>query len=176
MTDTKAVSRSERAALRNVTRTHFKVLRSELDASEADLVAELNRVLAERERDRSEGMREVKEKLDAVTNQANALLREVLDGFDEKFAEGSWGRPQNFYAPHVYRRDREDVDATRKAARAGIKARIQRAKVAIARQEADLLRELAIDGLEEEQAHAYVRALPTASAVLGTDIVRELVG
>ena len=175
MPDTKAISARERATLAQVTRTHFKVLRSELDASQADLVAELDRTLSERARARSAEMRDVQEELDKVTHQANQLLREALKAYDDKFAEGVWGRPSGYYSPHVYRRDRDDIAAIRRAAVAGIAARIQRAKVEVSRQEAELLRDLAVDGLVADQAKDYVRALPTAQAVLGTDIVRELV-
>jgi hypothetical protein len=174
--DAKAISTRERTTLIAVTRTHFKVLRAELDASKADLMAEVDRTLAERARARSTEMREVQEKINAVTEQANRLLQEAMGDFDAKFAEGSWGRPSAFYPPHAYRKDREDLAAVRKAAVAGIAARIQRAKVDVSRQEAELLRDLAVDGLESDRAKDYVRALPTADAVLGGGIVAELVG
>lgn len=168
------ITRSDRRELTALIKLHFKTLRAEVVEREAKMTAEVETMLAERYRDEDALIQECQGKAAKIAAAANAQLQELMDEYAEQFDGGTWSRVSPFWAPHVYRRNREDREQVRKAMAATIKARTRTARLEIDRREADLLRSLAMDAIEGTDAKAVARALPGIDEVAPKEEMRRL--
>jgi hypothetical protein len=56
-----------------------------------------------------------------------------------------------------------------------IKERVRRAELAVERQEADLLRTLAVEALESEEARAFLKMIPSVAELVPSTRLNELI-
>jgi hypothetical protein len=167
------ITATERRELRTVVRSQIKVLRAEVSHREADLTREMEKRLVERYRDddlRADAFRADVKKIQAKANEQLAKLKER---YEDLFNGGRWNGNDTFHAPSLYRRN-EDRQQLRKALEAGIKTELRAARVALDRQEADLLLQLSIDALRTSAARAFLAALPTAVELVPAEKLREI--
>lgn len=167
-----AITPGERRELRAVVRSQIKVLRAEVSQRELELQAEVEARLADRYRDedaRADGFsRATRDIVRKANDEIEALMAEYGDMFS-----GQWrGRPM-LQAPQVFRRQ-EDRKQLRDAMLAGIKAQAKQAMLDLDRREADLLRDLAIDGLETAAARAFLERIPTVAELVPSARLREI--
>lgn len=163
----------ERRELRAVVRSQIKVLRAEVGQREMELQAEVEGRLAERYRDEDVKADEFSRSMRDITRKANDEIEKLLEQHEEMFAGGKWrGRPL-LQAPSVYRAQ-EDRKQLRDAMLAGIKAQAKQAMLDLDRREADLLRDLAVDGLETSAARAFLERIPTVAELVPSRRLREI--
>lgn len=160
------ISKSERTELRSVVRQQFKVLRAEVAQREAELKTDAFRQVAEKfeEDDKQWADTEflAKQAVSEANRKINDHLREngyeVPEGADYNVVSLAWT------FSHIQKKTpRGDME---KSAALEISERVHRARLQLERQEADLLRSLAVDALESDEAKAFLSHIPTVSELV----------
>lgn len=163
----------ERRELRSVVRSQFKVLRTEVKQRQSELVAQAERQLMERYRDEDKRQDDLNFRVREIVSQANRdigdLLREHSDGEEGGRFDGLF----MMRAPSIRRRD-ESRSQLHSAFIAGIKAQVETALLALDRQEADLLRQLALESLESAEAQEFLGRIPTVADLVPATRLREI--
>jgi hypothetical protein len=129
------------------------------------MLAEAGARLVDRYRDEDSKADGLRREIRAIQDAANKKLSEVVARHEKLFEGGKWDRVGQFQTPSVYRKY-EDREQLRRALAAGIKAQAKTARVTLERQEADLLKNLALDALETAAARAFLDTLPSAAQLL----------
>lgn len=167
------ITPGERRELRSVVKQQMKVLRSEVEQRKIELQAEISTRLAEKYRHEDERANEFRRKVDEIAQQANDQMREVMAEHESLFDDGRWQGKAYFSPPHVSRKS-GDRDELRKAMERGISVQAKQALLDLDRQEADLLRDLALDGLETSAARAFLGKIPTVAELVPARRLREI--
>lgn len=167
------ITATERRELRTCVRATMKVLRAEVAAREADMTQEMERRLLERYRSDDEQATALNKEIEKLTAKSNEGLAKLKEKYEELFSGGRWGGSDAFHSPRIYRRS-EDKQQLRDALKAGIKAELRAARVALDRQEVDLLYQLSVDALKTSAARAFLEALPKAIELVPTEKLREI--
>lgn len=173
MTPDDQITAGERRELRSVVRSQMKALRAEIKQRELEVDAEIEKRLVEKYRDEDKKMDELQSKIRKLTAKANEQLRKLVEEYEESVTGGSWQSVSNFSTPHVYRRT-EKRDHLRQALQTGMKAEVRRAAISIDRQEADLLRDLALDGLKTDAAHAFLDTILSIKELIPAKKIVEI--
>lgn len=168
-----AITPGERRELRAVVRQQMKVLRAEVAQREIELQAEVETRLAEKYRDEDRRVDELGRTVAGIAEEANRQLRDALSEFEDLSDGGRWSRYLGFDVPRISRRT-ANRDQLRMALLAGIKVQVRQAMLALDRQEADLLRELAVDGLETAAARAFLGRIPAVGELVPAKRMREI--
>lgn len=163
----------ERRELRAVVRAQMKVLRAEVAQREIELRAEVEARLVERYRDEDRRNDALNREIADIHADANQQLREALTEFEDLADGGTWRRVTGFQAPYISRKE-SDRRQLRDALLAGIRVQVRQALLALDRQEADLLRDLAIEGLETAAARAFLGRIPSVAELVPTKRMREI--
>jgi hypothetical protein len=166
------ITKAERTELRSLVKGQFKVLRAEVDQRQAEMLADLSMQINERyaswDKQWSDAMFLCQEAVLEANRKVNDLLRELID-------EPDGGRSEwmlvAFRPPHKPDRRRSDLWA---AGTNRIVADVKAAKLRLDREEADLLRSLALDALESDEAHAFFAAIPTVGELVSRARLAEL--
>jgi hypothetical protein len=167
------ITATERRELRTVVRMRLKVLRSEVAAREADLTQEMERRLVERYRGDDEQNTAFRNDVKKIQARANEQLVKLKEKYEDRFSGGRWNTGDDFSMPYC-RRSTEDRQQLRRALEAGIKAELRAAKVALDRQEADLLENLSLDALQTSAARAFLATLPKAVELVPSQKLQEI--
>jgi type II secretory pathway predicted ATPase ExeA len=172
MWEVSVITKAERAELRSVVRQQFKVLRDEVDQREAELVADIERQIADDWSERDEQVDVVKEEAQRLADEANRALREFVKAHPERGDLSVYG----FTPPEVRHRQEaaQQRHRLRAAAVADLKARVGAAHVKLGRQEADLLRTLAVGALESDEARAFLSEIPSVAELVPASRLREI--
>ena len=164
------MTKTDRAELRSVTRQQFRVLRSEVDQRAAEMHAEaaeqIHDVYADIDALRADLEAQALEIAQKAARDVVALLRAHPDAKAAPSQGGvSWAGIQWQSDGRYDLKGRAALQITKQA---------RDARTALDRQEADILRELAVDALESEAARAWLSNLPTAAALVPAFRLREL--
>lgn len=167
-----SITKAERTELKSVVRQQFKVLRDEVVQREAELVAEIEREVADQWAERDEQLNAVKEKAQELADEANRALRTFVNEHEDRKALAVCG----FSIPDIRHRveDAQYRHKLRYAAIADLKARVGAAMVKLGRQEADLARTLAIGALETEEARSFLGTIPSVAELVPASRLREI--
>jgi hypothetical protein len=164
----------ERRELRAVVRQQMKVLRTEVEQRRHELVAEAERRLAEKYRSEDQAADELQHRLVELTHSVNQQFIEVLREY-ETLIDGRWkNRMSGYQTPQIYRANTGTRDQLRKAMVAGIESQVKQAKLSLDRQEADLLRDLAMEALETSAARDFLTRIPTVAELVPSRRLREI--
>lgn len=162
------MSKSERAELRSVTRQQFKVLRDEVRQREKELLATIEAEMADRYREQDKARADVGFVLGQIALEANRKANDLL----REHADATGGEPAPdghdfnlFHQPKI-RWPENDRYSLREQAHRELTARVSGAVARLNRQEADLLRELALDAIESEEAHRFLANIPSVSELV----------
>jgi hypothetical protein len=166
------ITPGERRELRSVVRQQFKVLRTEVKQREAELDAESERMIAERYR-KVDGAR------DEIQRFYERLRRSMVDQFRVFVDELNANHGTDFRVGEDYRgnptiRGDDNRVQERKALKAGLAEQVKTAALALDRQEADLLRTLAADALESEEARSWLARIPSVAELVPSKRLREI--
>lgn len=167
------ITAGERRELRSVVRSQMKALRAEIKQREIELEAEIEKRLVEKYRDEDKKMDELQSKIRKLTTKSNEQLHKLVEEYEELTDGGNWRNMNNFNTPHVYRRT-EKRDYLRQALQTGMRAEIRRAAISIDRQEADLLRDLALDSLKTSAAQAFLATIMSAQELVPARKIIEI--
>lgn len=166
-----SITKTERAELRSVVRQQFRVLKDEVGQRQAELEAQIDAEVASTWCERDERFAELRRAIDVITDEANDKLRALLvdhpdrDNLSvQRFAPASVSRFSDDQRRHKLRA----------AARSDLQARVGSALVKLGRQEADLLRQLAVGALETDEARGFLTAIPSVSELVPASRLREL--
>ncbi len=166
----------ERRELRSVVRQQFRVLRTEVKQRETELMAEAEHRLMDRYRDEDKIIEDLNWKIQEIGRDAQRQIQDLLKTVGEDMDGGAWkaaGYRRNVEVPQVARKS-EDRGQLHKALVAGIKEQVVQAQLTLDRQEADLLRSLALEGLETPAARAFLERIPTVGELVPSARLREI--
>jgi len=169
---TEPIRPGERRELRAVVRQQIKVLRAEVKQRQGELVAEAEARLAEKYREQDRQCDEMGHKVVELTKESNRQLADLLREY-ESVLDGRWRRMSGFQIP-IITRNQGHREQLRTAMLAGITAQVQQALLALDRQEADLLRNLALDALETDAARGFLDRIPTVADLVPSRRLREI--
>lgn len=169
------ISKAERAELRSIVRGQFKVLRSEIEHRRAELNAENERVIAEQFADEDRSRAAIADKISEIVGVAERECTDALVNGVDGGCGYSIRRPVRLDRPRLDWPD-DDRKRLRRQMLADLEAKVRNASVRLDRQEADLLRTLAVDAIESDEARAFLAAIPTVGQLVPSTAMPELDG
>ena len=174
-----AITKGERTELRSIVRQQFKVLRAETEQRKSELIAEMEERIAvhfaDVEKQRQDLMWRCQEIVEAASREITDVLRgeEVDRRGIGRYEEITVNRPVRLQMENIQWSQEEKVQR-RRALVAAIEADIKGALMRLDRQEADLLRTLAVGAIESEEARAFLTAIPSVAELVPASRLVEL--
>lgn len=168
------ITKGERAELRSLIRQRFRVLRADVEARKAELMAELaSRItarFAERDKAWSDAMFLIDEAVREANRKANDILRGVAP--DDYFTDVS--KEYQIVQARSISKPTKERHTLHTEGVAHIEATVKGAYLQLDRQEADLLTRLVAGALESEEAQAFLGEIPSVSALVPADRLLQL--
>lgn len=163
------ITKAERTELRSIVRQQFKVLRGEVEQRGLELLAELlgqvNAKYADEDSAWGGAAHKAHEAVLEANRAVNDIYRELLgDKHIEEMFVGSRLPTQ----PYRHRRLLESEGKKR------MEANVAAALLRLSRDEADLLRNLAVGALESDEARAFLTSIPTVGELVPVARLAEL--
>lgn len=165
------ISKGERTELRSIVRQQFKVLRSELEQREREMYAGVEEEIATRYAEADQGWVALTHKIHEITLDAN---RQVNDALYEAGFQTKSGTERMWFQTPGPRQPTEDRTELRRLATTKIQAQMKAAKLRLDREEADLLRNLAVGAIESDEAREFLAAIPTVGELVPVARLAEL--
>jgi precorrin isomerase len=167
------ITKGERIELRSLIRQRFKVLRADVGAREAELLAELQERIVARfaadDKAWADAMYLIEEAAREANRKANDILRGLnMEGIDLDGKDLALVTAKYINKPATGRNEMRRTGATR------IEAQVRAAQQQLNRQEVELLTRLATSALESEEARAFLGEIPTVSSLVPADRLLEL--
>lgn len=161
------ISKTERAELRSLIRQRFKVLRAEVEARRAELAVELEQRITDRfaaeDKRWSDAMFLIAEAAREANRKANDILRGLdIDGYDSS-------RELDIVQARPIGKPTAERSVMLRNGTKRIEAQVKGALLQLDGQEADLLTRLVANGLESDEARAFLGEIPTVSALVPAD-------
>jgi len=165
------ITKGERAELRSIVRQQFRVLKDEVAQRHAELDADIDLQVAEQWAERDARLSALRQAIEQITDEANTKLRALLAEHPDR----DHLRVQRFAPAEVSRWEADQVrHKMRAAAKSELQARVGAAMVKLGRQEADLLRQLAVGALETDEARSFLGSIPSVSELVPATRLIEL--
>jgi hypothetical protein len=166
------ITKGERAELRSLIRQRFKVLRAEVEARKAELAVELEERIAakfaEEDKRWADGMFLIEEAVREANRKANDVLRTLdIDALDTS-------REYDIVMSRGIAKPSGERNVLHRNGTKRIEAQVKTALLQLDGQEADLLTRLVANGLETDEARAFLGEIPTVSALVPTDRLLQL--
>jgi hypothetical protein len=165
------ITKAERTELRSVVRQQFKVLRSEIEQRRAELEADLDVQIRERFAKTDEQWAVVMHQIHEAVMEANRAVNDALYNAGYQIKSGTerlWIQSPGISQPT---QDRQEL---RRAARGRIEAEVKAAYHKLDRDEADLLRTLAVGAIESEEAREFLSRIPSVGELVSRTRLAEL--
>jgi hypothetical protein len=159
------MTQAERRELRSVVRGQFKVLRGEVEQRRRELAAEAAEQVRRRFAADDKTLDDLNWKIGQITDQANKDIRDAVKAVQASSDSGTWTWSGAVAPPRVMRQQ-EDKWALTAALNKGIDAQVNSALLGLERQEADLLRSLALGALESEEARRFLASIPSVGELV----------
>lgn len=163
------INKGERTELRSIVRQQFKVLRSEVEQRGIELVAELlgqvNVKYADEDAAWGVAAHGAHEAVLEANRQINDIYRELLG---DRHIERMYVAAQVPTQPIKHRRLLEGEGRKR------VEASVSAALLKLSRDEADLLRNLAVGALESDEARAFLSGIPSVGELVPAARLAEL--
>ena len=176
------ITKGERGELRSIVRQQFKVLRSETEQRKAELIAEMEGRISDHYTDVDQKRQDLMWKCNEICEAASRQITDLLRGEEvdrgrgigaQRFEEITVNRPVRVQMERIDWSTEERVQR-RRALAAAIEADIKGALMRLERQEADLLRTLAVGAIESEEARAFLTAIPSVAELVPASRLAEL--
>lgn len=169
------MNKSEREELRRLLRARFKLLRTDVDARKAELEVELQEQAKQATAAAGKAYDDLKFQLGQAVDEAN---RKANDLCRELYGREEWGEKYDktivgiaVQLPTPWEKDRRMMIHR---GRAEIEARVRKALLELARQENELLTELATSALESADSRAFFARIPSVSELVPSYRLKEL--
>ena len=166
------MTKAERTELQSIVRRQFKVLRSEVAQRQVELLADMEAEIAAKYAETDEKWSTLVDGIRMICESAEREVETFVRSSDFENVQprfGSWMGMHNLPRPEDGRSE------LRRVATAQIAARAAEAKLSLERQEADILRDLAMGALESDEAHRFLRSIPSVGELIPAARLRELV-
>lgn len=167
-----SITKGERDELRRIVRGDFKALKSEIGVRHAELVAEIEKRVAQRFIGHEETIQKAHGRIVEIVQRANAEVSEVVTEC-QRGCEGYIVHAEPL-APPFLRFVREKRDEMRRAMLADLDARVAHASARMQRQEVDLLKKLSSGALASDEAKAFLTEIPTVAELVPASRLQEL--
>lgn len=170
-----AITKAERGELRSIVKQQFRVLRSEVDQREAEMGAEVEERLTSRYVDSDKRRLQVEGDITAIVAEAQAKIDAIWQAQGDEIDSESrayMGRPELRVPTPPWRT--ADRAQFRRALQAEVEAITANAKAQLQRQEADLLRNLAVGAIESTEAKGFLDGIPTVAELVPSQRLAEL--
>lgn len=166
------ITKAERVELKSVVRNQFRVLKEEVLQREAELVAGIDQEIADKWAERDELLSRINDKLREMADEVNRTLVTYIKEVDPERTL----QVNGFSIPEARHRveDQQQRFRLRAAAVSDLKARVGSANVKLGRQEADLLRTLAIGVLESDEARRFLGEIPSVAELVPASRLQEI--
>ena len=164
------IKAGERRELRSLVRLRVKLLRAEVAEAHAAQMAEIDGRVAAKFQDDAERIAALRAELDALVDDANQRASRVFAKYGDVLDKQ---RADVFSRPWFTRRE-DNRSKLRKALVAAVEAQTQRAKLRVAKLEAELLTALSLDALKTEAAQEFVAKIPTVGDLMPAEPLREI--
>lgn len=163
------MNKTERIELAKLVKQQFRVLKAEVAQRKAEMLVDIERQIAERYHDEDVAWAEAARIGSGIVEEAN---RKVNDTFHELVGPA-------FVRHTIVRawmpdKPTEHRSALRREAQRRVEADTKAALVRVERQEADLLRNLAIDLIESDEAKAFLAGIPDAAQLVEPPAMAEI--
>lgn len=168
------ITPGERRELRAVVRAQLKVLRTEVKQREAELLAQAESLLVDRYRDEDKRIDDLNYAIAEIGRKASREIEDLMRAAGEVEDGGHWRAGRDRVQVYGVRRTSEDRTQLRRAMEAGVKEQVAQALLALDRQEANLLRDLAMDGLQSAAARAFLTRIPTVGELVPSARLMEI--
>lgn len=167
------ITKGERAELRSLIRQRFKVLRADVEARRAELVAELESRIAAKYAEDDKAWADAMFLIDEAVREANRKANDLLRGVaPEDYMDVS--KEYTIVQARSISKPTKERNALHRQGNARIDAQVKAAYLQLDRQEADLLTRLVAGALESDEARAFLGEIPTVSALVPADRLLEL--
>lgn len=165
------ISKGERTELRSIVKQQFKVLRSELEQREMEMDAEVEAEISARYEHEDQAWSVVQHKVHEAVMEAN---RQINDAMAEAGFQMKSGTERMWVTAPRMSQPQEDKQQLRRLAHTRIAAQVRGAKLRLEREEADLLRTLAVGAIESDEARAFLAAIPTVGELVPAARLAEI--
>jgi hypothetical protein len=165
------MTKSERAELKSVVKQQMKVLRAEVVQRKAELLAQVDDEIAASFEEEDRQWSALQHEVHEAVLEANRRINDALyrHGFETRGdTERMWVQ-----APSM-RQPKEKQYELRQRAAHRIEARVKDAMLQLDRQEADLLRTLAVGALESEAAQEFLSSIPSVAELVPAARLEQL--
>lgn len=165
------IPKGERTELKSIVKQQFRVLRAECEQRQAELLANVEDEMRTRFATDDQAWNTCTHKVHEAVMEANRAINDALHeaGYQARGAtERMWVQ-----TPHI-RKPQEDESQLRRVAHSHINEQTRAAKLALDRQEADMLRTLAIGAIESEEARAFLQSIPVVGELIPAARLAEL--
>lgn len=159
----------ERRELKSLVKMKIKLLRAEVEDRHAAQLAEIEGRVAAKFRNDDALVAELKRHLNEVVAEANQRAADLFATYSDVVES----RSSVFSAPWFSRR-KDGKDKLRRALMAAVQAQTSAARSRVTKLEAELLESLALDAIQSDAAKEFVRAIPTADALMPTEKLAQI--
>lgn len=165
------ISKAERAELKTIVKQQYKVLRSEIEQRQYELHEQVEEEIATRFSDDDEQWAAMQHRIYEACSEANRTINDLLReyGYEVRgHTEREWVPTPRMSKPS------EKQNELRHQAAAKINTRVKSAKLRLDREEADLLRTLAVGAIESEEARSFLASIPTVADLVPAARLAEI--
>lgn len=164
----------ERRALSTVLKQQMRILRADIEQRKAELLAEAESRLLERYRDDDRAVQDVNFWISEVVEQANRDIKTLLENLTLGEQTGFTYRWGGELRPPRINFKSEDRDQLHRALMSGIDSQVKSALLDLERKEADLLRQLALNMIESDEARQFLANIPKVADLVPASRIREI--
>jgi len=166
------ITKGERTELKSVVRQQFKVLRTEVEQRRAEMAAGITEAVRDKYSD-EDGHRAAV--TDRIAEIVRAAEREITDYMIAQAPDCgvTINQPVSLSLPRI-NWPQDDRHGDRQSATKQLDASVKAALLRLDRQEADLLRTLAVDAIESEDALRFLSNIPTVGELVPADRLAEI--
>lgn len=167
------ITKGERTELRSLIRQRFRVLRADIDARKAELLAELEQRIDAKYAEWDKAWADAMYLIEEAAREANRKANDVLRGLDIEELDLE-GKDYSIVYTRAINKPGRGRTKLRQTGQARIEAQVKAAYLQLDRQEADLLTRLVAGALESDDARAFLGEIPSVSALVPADRLLEL--
>lgn len=165
------MTKADRQQLQTLIRRRFRVLRSDIEQRQAELLADMETQISQRYADDDQTWKAARHEVHEAILEANrrvndAWRRAIGDDHEEADYVRMIGVP-----PQRTAAERHQL---RRTAIARIDEQVHDAKLKLERQEVELLERLLVGGLESDEARAFLDTIPTVGELVPASRLAEL--
>lgn len=167
------INKGERTELKSIVRSQFKVLRAELDQREIEMRAEVEDQIAAKNVAADEKWEVLQHEIHEAVLACNRAVNDAIykHGYEAKGpTERVWISEPKMSAPNGMAHEQQ----VRQNAVMRIRAQVNDARLRLDRQEADLLKTLAVGALESDEAQSFLGQIPTIGQLVPSARLAEL--